>query len=325
MTMQTFQSTSSRQIGASQHYSEHLISDNLKLVEILVRQLAKTLPLRTDVDDLRQAGFVGLIEAARNFDADRGIQFDTFASSRVRGAMVDELRSRVWAPRSMSARLRSIAETTRQLEQKAGRSITLTEVADALNTTVGDIDRTRSDSARANLQSLNALESDDIKSIKMLGSVCTPAEDLENIEFRTALSDAVGTLNVRQKSVITLRYSEGATQAEISEQFDLTASRVCQIEASAMAHLRSQLDIRPHGAPVCDLKVRPIIENPVRTAPLPHFTPLSGRRAVVGPAGFLPTGGMRYLLETIPKAKSHRSSLKRASAFSSVTKVSQVG
>ncbi len=303
MTMQLFQSRSSRQVGDSKDGAEELISDNMNLVEILVRQLAKTLPPQTDLEDLRQAGFIGLIEAARNFDPDRGLQFDTFASRRVRGAMVDELRSRLWAPRSMSRRLRSIAAITRRLEQEAGRSVTLTEVADALNTTVRDLDRTRSDAARARVQSLNVSECDDRKSSKMLGSASSPAENLETTDFRAALADAIGTLPPREKSVIALRYSKGATQAEVSEQFDLTTSRISQIELGAMANLRSKLGIHSHGVPNCDSKVRRTVSKQIRLEHLPQFPPRNQRPGVMSPTGFPPTSGMRYLLETLSKGE----------------------
>ena len=312
--METFPNTSSRPMVALPTNSENLVSGNLNLVEILVRQLVKTLPHPTDVDDLRQAGFVGLIEAARNFDADRGIQFDTFAASRVRGAMVDELRSRLWAPRSMSRRLRSISLATRQMEQEAGRSITLSEIASALNTTVSALDRTRSDAACARVQRLDVAECDDGKNFKMLGSVSSAADNFEREECRKTLAAAIDTLGSQEKNIIILRYGKGATQVELSEQMNVTASRISQIEAGAVSHLRSTLGVGSPGAPTCNLKVRRIGKTCLRSEPASLFSAANGAVRAVVPAGSPPTRGMRYLLESLPKPTSHRRSFKQAVA-----------
>jgi DNA-binding XRE family transcriptional regulator len=148
----------------------------------------------------------------------------------------------------------------------------------------------------------------------MLGSVSSPAENLEKIEFHTEMDAAIGSLRTQEKNVIAMRYSAGSTQTQIAEQFDVTTSRICQIEAGAIAQLRSKLGVHAKGVPVSQNKIRPIVEPYLAPELLSRLAAPSDRTWQRGPAASAPARGMRYLLETLPKAISTRPSLKRGFA-----------
>ncbi len=306
--MQT-ETNPSKRAEESADSSQNLISMNIDLVERLVRHFVKSLPRVTDADDLRQAGLVGLVEAAQTFDPARGIHFSKFASCRIWGAIVDELRSRYWAPRALPRQLRRIAEVTRRLEQEAGRSTTLAEIADALNTSVREIDRARSDAQCAKIKSLDAFESDDHKGLKILGAAASPAENLDDTQVRSGIVDAIDSLGARERKIISLRYGSGSSQVEVAELLNVTAGRICQLEAKAIAQLRVKLRDSSSDSPASDREpARGGVNQELCAQRLPLFAPRDGLTAEGIHAHRPHTGRARYLLQTLCKKKSRRSS-----------------
>src|ERR1700742_2123398 len=155
------------------------------LVARIAHHLITRLPANVDVNDLMQSGMIGLIEASRSFDATQGASFQTYASIRIRGAMLDELRKGDWVPRSVHRHLRAATKATRAVEQKTGRAAKSSEVAAAMNMPVEDFDRLLADAVRGHVLSLDA-QSDDEEStpLKLANHASSPAEHLDDSEFR---------------------------------------------------------------------------------------------------------------------------------------------
>ena len=133
-----------------------VVARHSELVARIAHHLITRLPASVDVNDLMQSGMIGLIEASRSFDASQGASFETYASIRIRGAMLDELRKGDWVPRSVHRHLRAATEATRAVEQKTGRAAKSSEVAAAMNMPVDDFDRLLADAVRGHVLSLDA-------------------------------------------------------------------------------------------------------------------------------------------------------------------------
>lgn len=219
-----------------------LVVEHQELVRRIAWHLIARLPDCVEVDDLIQAGQIGLIEAARHFRSDMGARFTTFASTRIRGAMLDELRRGDWIPRSVHRNARAIASAVKAVESRLGRAATESEVAAELGVSLTEYQAIAVDAARGPLMSLDALtESDhypsDIPDMDSGDSL----DAVSNSGFRRALADAVDQLPERERQVMGLYYEEALNLREIGSVLGVTESRVCQIHAQAVARLRGRL------------------------------------------------------------------------------------
>jgi RNA polymerase sigma factor for flagellar operon FliA len=213
-----------------------------ELVRRIAHHLAARLPSSVEVDDLIQAGMLGLIEAAKNFQADQGAAFETYASIRIRGAMIDEIRRGDWVPRSVHRRYRDVVAATREVEQRNGRAATSQEIAQALGVSLEDYHHMLEDASRGQLLSLDE-QMDDYDGEPRLAasSNVTPARELEHSVFRQALGDAIGDLPEREQLVLSLYYEQEMNLREIGAVLSISESRVCQIHGQAMLRLRGKL------------------------------------------------------------------------------------
>jgi len=213
-----------------------------ELVRRIAHHLAARLPASVEVDDLIQAGMLGLIEAAKNFQADQGAAFETYASIRIRGAMIDEIRRGDWVPRSVHRRYRDVVAATRQVEQANGRAANSAEIAEVLGVSVDDYHHMLEDASRGQLLSLDE-QMDDFDGEPRLAASCnvTPARELEHTVFRQALGEAIGTLPEREQLVLSLYYEQEMNLREIGAVLGISESRVCQIHGQAMLRLRGRL------------------------------------------------------------------------------------
>lgn len=213
-----------------------------ELVRRIAHHLAARLPASVEVDDLIQAGMLGLIEAAKNFQADQGAAFETYASIRIRGAMIDEIRRGDWVPRSVHRRYRDVVAATRQVEQANGRAANSAEIAEVLGVSVDDYHHMLEDASRGQLLSLDE-QMDDYDGEPRLAasSNITPARELENSVFRQALGEAIGNLPEREQLVLSLYYEQEMNLREIGAVLGISESRVCQIHGQAMLRLRGRL------------------------------------------------------------------------------------
>jgi RNA polymerase sigma factor for flagellar operon FliA len=192
-------------------------------------------------------GILGLIDAIEKFDPSRAIKFETYGVPRVRGAILDELRSIDWVPRSVRAKARAVDSALSKLEGQLGRSPTDRELADEMEMTTSDLDDILRQTSRAGL-----LQLDDVlfrqggSGGQTLGDTLqdqgdAPGATIELEETRRQLARAIQRLDDRERKVLTLYYYEGLNLAEIGEILGVTESRACQIHTKAVLHLRQRL------------------------------------------------------------------------------------
>ena len=221
--------------------SVEVVERHADLVRRIAHHLAARLPASVEVDDLVQAGMLGLIEAARNFDSDQGASFETYASIRIRGAMIDEIRKGDWTPRSVHRRSREAAEATRQIEQTTGRAATGAEIAQALGLAPEEYARLLEDAVSGQVLSLDSHIDDHGEPNVAAGAAYSPERRLQATEFRHALAAAIGQLPEREQLVLSLYYEQEMNLREVGAVLGVSESRVCQIHGQAMLRLRSRL------------------------------------------------------------------------------------
>ncbi|MDO4681535.1 MAG: RNA polymerase sigma factor FliA [Lautropia sp.] len=217
-----------------------------KMVRRVAVHMASRLPASIELDDLVQAGLIGLVDAVSRFDPAQGVQFDTFAMQRVRGAMLDELRQADWMPRSVRKSQRSIEQAIHAVEQRLGRPATEREIAGEMDLSLEDYQRLLSSARGAQLLYLEDVaggeESDDNRVEHLLpDEQPQPDQRLEDARFREALAAGIEALPEREKLMMSLYYTENLTLKEIGEVLGVTESRVSQLHSQAVARLRSKL------------------------------------------------------------------------------------
>lgn len=237
------------QYRANQHGSTNdIVERHGELVRRIAHHLAARLPASVEIDDLIQAGMLGLIDAARNFQADQGAAFETYASIRIRGAMIDEIRRGDWVPRSVHRRYRDMVAATREIEQRTGRAATPQQIADALGVGLDEYHGMVENAARGQLVSLDAhMDEHDGEPRLASTGTDTPAREFEHGAFREALGAAIGDLPEREQLVLSLYYEQELNLREIGAVLGVSESRVCQIHGQATVRLRARLSDW-HGA-----------------------------------------------------------------------------
>jgi len=225
------------------NYLDAAVYDGDKLVEqhaLLVKRIASHLMLKlpdtVQLDDLIQAGLIGLLDAARHYRETAGASFETYAGIRIRGSILDEIRKNNWAPRSVYRKARMIAMAVRELENQLGRSASDEEIASALNLAIGEYHQLLSESNSHVLFSLeNSFEKEPLSAQE------GPPGLVEKEDFRKALAEKIGTLPSREQTVLSLYYEEELTLREIGEIVGVSECRVSQIHAQAAHRLRARL------------------------------------------------------------------------------------
>jgi RNA polymerase sigma factor FliA len=219
-----------------------LVEQHLGLVKRIACHLAGRLPATVQLDDLVQAGTIGLLEAADHYDASQGASFETYAGIRIRGAMLDEVRRNDWTPRSVHRNARRIAAAVRAVEGRTGRQAQAREIADALGVSIDEYHAMACDSVSSRLFSLaEAGDQDGNLEDMMPASGPGPAEEFDRANFRQHLVAAIAGLPEREQLVMSLYYEQELNLREIGEVFGVTESRVCQLHAQALARIRARL------------------------------------------------------------------------------------
>ncbi len=227
---------------------QELVQKYAKIVKYVAGRMAIGLPHYVEFSDLMSAGLLGLIQAIDNFDHLRGIKFETYAIPRIRGAILDELRSQDWFPRSLRRKAKQLEEAFATLETRLGRPATNQEVADALQIDVGELDGILGEVAVATIMSLDADTSgEESEQSNTLGDhLADPrAEDIERTlaaqEMRELIARRLAELPDKEQLVLVLYYYEELTLKEIGEILDVTESRVCQIHTKAIMRLKGKI------------------------------------------------------------------------------------
>ncbi|MDF1818173.1 MAG: RNA polymerase sigma factor FliA [Immundisolibacteraceae bacterium] len=226
----------------SRENSDVLIEKNATLVKRIAHHMSGKLPNSVQVEDLIQAGMIGLIEAARNYDATQGAAFETYAGIRIRGAIIDEVRRNGWAPRSVHRKSREAAQAVRTIESQEGREATEKEVATLLGVTLEEYRKIVSEASSHRLLSLD--EDDDGVVVQVEArdtEVNNPLLGVEMEKYRDALLAAVEVLPEREQLVMSLYYDEEMNLREIGAVLGVSESRVCQIHGQAIVRLQSKM------------------------------------------------------------------------------------
>jgi RNA polymerase sigma factor for flagellar operon FliA len=217
--------------------TEALVMRHAELVKRIAYHLAGRLPASVEVDDLIQAGMLGLLEAAANYSAGRGASFETYAGIRIRGAMLDGLRKLDWAPRSVHRKARAVANAIRELEAEIGREARDTDVAAKMGVSLDEYHRIVEDAAGCQISSLTTEEGE----INATDPDADPFRDVIDERFRAALTDAIANLPDRERTVMSLYYDDELNLKEIGAVLKVSESRICQIHGQALTRLQARL------------------------------------------------------------------------------------
>jgi RNA polymerase sigma factor for flagellar operon FliA len=229
--------------NVSEVHSDELLIKHAPLVKKIAYHLMGRLPANVQVEDLIQAGMMGLLEAIKNYDATQGASFETYAGIRIRGSMLDEVRSGDWTPRSVHRKQREVVEAMRRVENRKGGDARDQEVADEMGITLSEYHKILVDSAGARIFSfIGTSDSDDVPENTAVSPDDGPLLSLEKDRFKEALSAAITGLPERESLVMSLYYDEELNLREIGEIIGVSESRVCQIHGEALVRLRVRMN-----------------------------------------------------------------------------------
>jgi len=235
--------------NGDRHARERLVVAYSPLVKYVSGRMASGLPAHVDEADLISYGLVGLINAIERFDLEREIKFETYAITRIKGAIIDELRSLDWVPRSVRARARDIEKANAKLEHRLQRAPTDEEMAEEMGVTVEEFQESLlqiSNSTVAALDELWTVSDSSGDQVSLLDTLTDenapdPAAMIDQTDLKERVADAIARLPEREKLVIALYYYENLTLREIGEVLGVTESRVSQLHTKAVLRLRSRL------------------------------------------------------------------------------------
>ena len=223
---------------------EQLVQQYAPLVKRIAHHLMARLPANVQLEDLVQNGMIGLLDAFTRYEEGLGAQFETYASQRIRGAMLDGLRENDWLPRSLRREMRRVETSLQRLEQQHGRPPSEGELAENLGMSLGDYQKLLQE-ARGHqilyLDDFASEEGEDFLARHLGSSEDDPAARLEDENLRRHLVCAIDALPEREKLLMALYYDEELNLKEIGEIMGVSESRVCQLHSQAVSRIRSRL------------------------------------------------------------------------------------
>ena len=245
----------SYKVDGDERARERLVVAYSPLVKFIAGRMASGLPSHVEESDLVSYGLLGLIGAIERFDLEREIKFETFAVARIKGAIIDELRSLDWVPRSVRSRARDVERAHASLESSLGRAPTDEEMATKLEITVDDFRDVLLEIANSSVLALDDLwtfadPEGGGGQISVLDTIqdpnaLDPEHEANTAELKDRLADAIESLPERERLVIALYYYESLTLREIGEVLGVTESRVSQLHTKAVLALRSRFQTAP--------------------------------------------------------------------------------
>lgn len=217
--------------------SDRLFEENMSLVKIIAHQIGMRLPPGKSIEDLIQVGMIGLLEAARVYDSGLGASFRSYASIRIRGAILDELRRQSWIPRSVLKKSREISGAIQKVENREGRAATDREIARELNESMEEYAKSLEAVYGTSVFSLD----DDNNDYEIEAEDNSPFKNIHDEALKTKLAQVISRLPDQEKLVIALYYEQELNLREIGEVLEVSESRVCQIHSQAVKRIRSRL------------------------------------------------------------------------------------
>ncbi len=219
-----------------------IIEQKAGLVKRIAQHLLGRLPPCVQLEDLIQAGMMGLLEASKNYDISKGASFDTYASIRIRGAMLDEIRKGDWAPRSVHRNTRKVAKAIREIENQTGRDAKDHEVAKNLNISLQEYHEWLQETNGSRMFAFYdvGLNEEAITS-GMHVTTPGPLDGLQQDDFKQSLAKGIESLPERERLVLTLYYDEELNLREVGQILGVSESRISQIHSQAMARLQTRL------------------------------------------------------------------------------------
>ena len=236
-------------VSGSKLIKDKLLVEYAYLVKYIAHRLAVNLPSSVDRNDLLSSGIMGLIKAVETFEPERGFKFETYAGHKIRGAILDELRSLDWVPRSVRQKSRDLQRVFAKLENELGRIPYDDEVCEELGITMEEYESMLSEVTPTTIISLEEAmpdRSSDAKELRIIDTIEDPGsenplKELGFNEVKAILKEAISNLQEKEKLVVALYHYEELTLKEIGVVLDLTESRVSQIHSKAILKLRSKL------------------------------------------------------------------------------------
>jgi RNA polymerase sigma factor for flagellar operon FliA len=229
-------------------FRNRLMEHYRHLVKYAAERVHSKLPSKVELDDLISAGTFGLMDAIEAYDPDRGVKFGTYCLPRIKGSILDELRSMDWVPRLVRTRAHQLARATQSLEASLGRKPTLKEIAEKLNMNMDEFNRLRRDASAVTVMSLNTQygEVDGEKDIREIDIIKDKKSDAPPIEAqkRDLKNLLIKGLTRAERLIVVLYYYEEMTMKEIGTTLDLSESRVSQMHSSIVQRLKAQLNSR---------------------------------------------------------------------------------
>jgi RNA polymerase sigma factor for flagellar operon FliA len=216
----------------------------MRTVKFIAGRMAIHVPSSVDLNDLIGWGTMGLLDAIDKFDHKQQIKFSTYASIRIRGAIIDQIRTLDWAPRSLRTMAREVASARDKLRQELGREPSTSDIANALGTTEEHVDDTVTQLQTAQVLSLDDYlpgeDSEEVRKVNMVSNASAPDPShlAEMQERKQLLAQAIMNLPEQQQKVLTLYYFEDLTLKEIGMVLDVSESRICQVHRAAMKTLQ---------------------------------------------------------------------------------------
>ncbi|MFC2950087.1 FliA/WhiG family RNA polymerase sigma factor [Virgibacillus sediminis] len=234
---------------ADEQAANDLIQNYMYLVNFHVERIASHLPGNVDRNDITSFGMAGLYDALQKFELDRNLKFDTYASFRIRGAIMDGLRKEDWLPRSLREKAKKIEQYSNELEQRYQRAPTSEEIAGRAGMTATEVESITKDALFAHVFSLEDKSHNGGQEMKEgIGYTIAdneagrPQEQLLMNEWKTELAEGIRSLNEKEQLVISLFYHEELTFTEIGNVLGLTTSRISQIHKKAVFKLKTTLE-----------------------------------------------------------------------------------
>ncbi len=221
------------------------IKEYAPLVKRIAHHMMSKLPASVQLDDIIQAGLIGLMDAINRYEEEQGVKFETYATQRIRGAMLDELRSNDWLPRGVRRSQRKIETALRALEQKFGRSPKEREVAAEMGVTLEEYQTLLQEARGCQLLYIEDFNDEDREGGFLERNTTRPESDplasLHDERFRKALVAAIEKLPEREKLLMSLYYEKDLNFREIAAVMGVTESRICQLHTQAVARLRTKM------------------------------------------------------------------------------------